>query len=483
MKLTTVLSCVNNNSNYYLFIPKQIHFWKMFNINFIAIFVGDNLPTELIEYSNNIILWKSNLDLNTSFVAQNLRIYYPALLNLPENEMVMITDMDMLPTNSTYYCSNLENYNIDDFIYYRHIDGNQIYMCYNAAHPSIWKKVFNINNVEDIVNKITETYNKLYDGIPGSTGWFIDQEIMYSHLIKYPNLKVLNRPIKRLEMDMFLKHIHNGDKNFLSFYDDAHFHRSYKNNEDLILYAQNNLWQDVLYQKQFLPQIMKKVISFSLWGSNPTYNIGAIKNAEEALQFYPDFECWFYIHKESVPQETVNKLDMLSNTKLIFKTGDLNNENCKPRMWRYEAIDNPEVEIMLSRDTDTRILLREKLAFNEWLNSGKTFHIMRDHPHHNFHILAGMFGTRKIQTMPNWTSAISNYIKKDNRMYDQDFLSEHIYPLILHDSIIHASFHKNEYHAKPFPIPYCNEIKFVGEYVYHDESRSIEHINILKSHL
>ena len=34
---------------------------------------------------------------------------------------------------------------------------------------------------------------------------------------------------------------------------------------------------------------MKKVISFSLWGKNPTYTIGAIKNAELASQFYPDF--------------------------------------------------------------------------------------------------------------------------------------------------------------------------------------------------
>ena len=107
---------------------------------------------------------------------------------------------------------------------------------------------------------------------------------------------------------------------------------------------------------------MKKVISFCLWGNNPTYNIGAIKNAILAKDFYPDFECWFYIHKDTVPKETIDTLNSFTNTKIIFKIGDLNNENCKPRMWRYEAIDDPEVEIMLSRDSDTRIWLREKLA-------------------------------------------------------------------------------------------------------------------------
>ena len=228
---------------------------------------------------------------------------------------------------------------------------------------------------------------------------------------------------------------------------------------------------------------MKKVVSFSLWGNSPTYNIGAIKNAELAQTFYPDFECWFYIHKESVPQETIDNLNLLSNTKIIFKTGDLTNENCKPRMWRYEPIDEPDVEIMLSRDTDTRILLREKLAVDDWLKSNTLFHIMRDHPHHNFTILAGMFGTKKIPQIPNWANAISNYIKTDNRMYDQDFLRDYIYPLIVNNSTIHASFHKKEHYAKNFPIGYCNQLRFVGEYVYHNESRSIEHINILKNSL
>jgi hypothetical protein len=225
---------------------------------------------------------------------------------------------------------------------------------------------------------------------------------------------------------------------------------------------------------------MKKVLSFSLWGNNPTYNIGAIKNAELAKNFYPDFECWFYIHKDTVPQETIDTLNSFTNTKIIFKTGDLNNENCKPRMWRYEPIDELEVEVVLSRDTDTRILFREKFAVEEWLQSGKLFHIMRDHPHHGFCILAGMFGTKKIPQIPNWINLINSYNKTDNRMYDQDFLRDIIYPIIKDDSIIHATFHKYEPHAKNFPINYHKTYKFVGEYVYHDDSRSIEHINILK---
>ncbi len=138
---------------------------------------------------------------------------------------------------------------------------------------------------------------------------------------------------------------------------------------------------------------MKKVISFSLWGDNPTYNVGSIKNAECAKIKYPDFECWFYIHKESVPETTVTELSKLNNVKIIFKSGNL--DNCKPMMWRFQAIDDPEVEIMMSRDTDTRIYNREVIAVREWLKSNKLFHIMRDHPYHTSLIMGGMFGTKK----------------------------------------------------------------------------------------
>lgn len=242
MILTTVIASVNNNPVYYMFIPKQISFWKKLNIKFIGIFIGENIPSELLEYTDNIILYNKNLDINTVYVSQNVRMYYASLLTLSENELVMITDMDMLPANDTYYKNGLENFTKDDFIYYRNIDGNQIYMCYNAAHPNTWSKVFGINTIDDIESEIYSNYNQTYNGIPGSNGWFIDQEIMYKKLINYPNLKVLNRPIKRLEISKYVNYINSNNINFLLNYDDVHFHRNYFNNEKLICHAENELY-------------------------------------------------------------------------------------------------------------------------------------------------------------------------------------------------------------------------------------------------
>jgi hypothetical protein len=76
---------------------------------------------------------------------------------------------------------------------------------------------------------------------------------------------------------------------------------------------------------------------------------------------------------------------------------------------------------------------------------------------------------------------MNNFNQSGNRDYDQTFLMNFIYPLIKNNAIIHATFNKKESHSKNFPINYCKDYKFVGEYVYYDDSRSLEHINILKN--
>lgn len=226
-----------------------------------------------------------------------------------------------------------------------------------------------------------------------------------------------------------------------------------------------------------------KVISFSLWGNDPKYNDGAIANAAMSELFFPGFECWFYLHYGTVPVKTINELLKYSQVRIIFKEGDLSNFDIKPMTWRFEAIDDPRVELMLSRDTDTRFLYREQLAVNEWIQSGKIFHIMRDHPHHNYKILGGMFGSRKIPNF-NWGNSISKFPRFEDRNYDQDFLREIVYPLIQHSAIIHSNFIKFDYEIiRPFPIKYDAFFHFVGEYVYRDESRSEFHVNELKNFL
>lgn len=225
----------------------------------------------------------------------------------------------------------------------------------------------------------------------------------------------------------------------------------------------------------------KRVISFSLWGSKPQYLVGILRNVDMARIFYPDFECWVYIHKDTVPEDIDTQLRTRDNVKIIYKNGDLS--LVKPMMWRFESIDDLEVEINMSRDCDTKFILREKLAVEQWISSGKTFHIMRDHPLHKAYIMGGMFGTRKIPNLPLWRTVMESYEQTGNYMYDQNFLRDCIYPFIREDSIIHSPFHQivGE-EITNFPSGLDAQYNFVGQYINENGEQNVTNIEQLYSY-
>ncbi len=90
-------------------------------------------------------------------------------------------------------------------------------------------------------------------------------------------------------------------------------------------------------------------------------------------------------------------VDLCSLPLMIKRIGD-NNRNpvdpallqgLNPRMLRYLAMLDPNVDIFMSRDVDSIIWRREVDAVEEWLRSNYTFHLMRDHQSHGVIILAG----------------------------------------------------------------------------------------------
>lgn len=48
-----------------------------------------------------------------------------------------------------------------------------------------------------------------------------------------------------------------------------------------------------------------------------------------------------------------------------------------------------------ARDLDSRFSVREVQSVKDWQGSGKSLHVMRDHPQHNAVIMGGLFGMEK----------------------------------------------------------------------------------------
>lgn len=63
---------------------------------------------------------------------------------------------------------------------------------------------------------------------------------------------------------------------------------------------------------------MNKIISFSLWGNNPKYTVGAIRNAELSKTIYPGWKCRFYVAKD-VPDDCMSRLLQIDNVEVVHK--------------------------------------------------------------------------------------------------------------------------------------------------------------------
>ena len=183
-----------------------------------------------------------------------------------------------------------------------------------------------------------------------------------------------------------------------------------------------------------------KVLSFSLWGDNPKYTVGAIKNSELAKKFYPDWEMRLY-YNDSVPVYVLEQLKS-NNVNIVDTEQDLTHWNA---LWRFMPASEEGVECMISRDCDSRIFERDVAAVEEWLQSDKMFHIIRDHPGgHMWEINAGMWGCRG-GFIKDIKGQIESYMEQKgtfDRSIDQCFLRDVIYPqakesLFSHDEYFH----------------------------------------------
>jgi hypothetical protein len=209
MKLDCILTAVNENTLYLDFIPIFIKTWnKLYpNVDVKIILVANKIPDEYLCYKDNIILFEPIENVLTNFTSQIIRLLYPCILNYENG--VMITDMDMLPMNRTYYTENIKSFDNSKFIYLREnicFEYNQLAMCYNVAVPKIWKEIFEINSVEDIRNRLKSIRQ---------VEWCTDQLVLYKNVMEWNNktnnlicLKENSTGFKRLDRNTFgLNHI------------------------------------------------------------------------------------------------------------------------------------------------------------------------------------------------------------------------------------------------------------------------------------
>lgn len=215
-----------------------------------------------------------------------------------------------------------------------------------------------------------------------------------------------------------------------------------------------------------------RIISFSLWGQNPKYLVGAVENIKLQKILLPDWKCRFYI-SDDVPIDTAKYIKD-SGSQIIRKS--IYN-GFSGLYWRFEAAWDPTVSRFLVRDCDSRLNIREVAAIKEWIDSSLPFHTMRDHEFHTIPILGGLWGAIS-GFMPDFETRLFHWLRKlevgqhaRGKFFfsDQDFLTKYVWPRVEHCHMAHTSSHRFSVHDRNFtvtlPVGY-----FVGQqYDEHDK--------------
>ena len=170
-----------------------------------------------------------------------------------------------------------------------------------------------------------------------------------------------------------------------------------------------------------------KIISISVWGNDPRYIVGANRQYELAKLYYPDWEFRIYTDNK-------NKFVNLTDANIIEVT-----DGSYGMFWRFRAMFESDDNIVIVRDSDSRITIREQRAVNDWLNSDKKFHTFRDHDaHFEFPIIGcafgykGKFSTPVFNLMNKYTEQLNYYVG------DQIFLRDVIWPLVQDNALVHS---------------------------------------------
>lgn len=170
------------------------------------------------------------------------------------------------------------------------------------------------------------------------------------------------------------------------------------------------------------------VISFSLWGQDNGYLNGAARNAELADSLYPGWSLRCYCEPNyceplaKLGYEVISKRVTLGLWEGLF--------------WRFEPALDVNVERFISRDLDSRLNPREKAAVDEWIESGKFLHVMRDAPNHDVPILGGMWGCGY---WPMLRGLMRSWKDFHHKGCDQDFLAALVWPRLFDKAMIHDS--------------------------------------------
>ena len=220
----------------------------------------------------------------------------------------------------------------------------------------------------------------------------------------------------------------------------------------------------------------QKIISFSFYGSpNSTkgkerkYFQGIEDNLRLLPRHYPGWTIRVYYDLEQEDPVLTSLCELtcanpnidICHVRNNPASGDIS--KIFAMNWRFFPALDPQVDILASRDLDSRINSRERAAVDDWMKTKKHFHFMRDNPAHGIEILGSGWAVR----LGPGDSLVREMFKQsfkqasrdsmfwaERQAYgpDQGFLKRYIWPWAKWSAVSHDSYFCHHFpRTSPFP--------------------------------
>jgi len=241
MKIDRVILSTNDKKEYYDFWPLVSKRWSSWGIK-PELFVISEKDLDIDSSHGNVTYVNPARGFRTAQQSQIVRFFGAAKY---EDEVCLISDLDMMPLDKDYFVKSIDNCEDDNIVFYSsdaYTPGNPAYpaypMCYMAAKGSTFKQI--------IGSSFEDFSSSLRDWMAHGYGWFSDEKVFFEKLSAWSstnedNIVLLRRGFNFGNDPHLIRRIDRGNgclynETFLKkkYYVDFHMPRPYETYKSVI---------------------------------------------------------------------------------------------------------------------------------------------------------------------------------------------------------------------------------------------------------